>query len=72
MEPGGADPLVGTSRDAVVARLGEPNAADFNREGQAGWTIGRIENPRMGHPPILVVELDASGVITRARFQGSM
>lgn len=72
VEPGGVEPLVGTSRAAIVASLGEPNAADYAAEGRAGWTIGRIETARMGHPPILVVELDAAGVVTGARFQLSM
>ncbi len=72
VEPGGVEPLVGTSRATIVASLGEPNAAELTAEGRAGWTIGRIEAARMGHPPILVVELDAAGVATAARFQLSM
>ncbi|MCC7536561.1 MAG: hypothetical protein IT379_10130 [Deltaproteobacteria bacterium] len=72
VEPGGVAPLVGTARAAIVASLGEPNAADFVRDGQAGWTIGRIETARMGHPPILVVTFDATGTVTAARFQLSM
>lgn len=72
LEPGRLEPLVGTTRDVLVRRLGEPNAADFNRDGQAGWSIGQVPATAPSHAPILVVELGADGRVSAARFQLSM
>ena len=72
LEPGRLDPLVGMSRQALVQRLGPPDAPDFTRDGLAGWSIGHVPEPSMSHAPILVLELGADGGVTSAHFQLSM
>lgn len=73
LHPGRLQPLVGMTRDELIAQLGEPNAEQaFQGEGQVAWQIGAYPEPRLAHPPVLVATLDASGVVTEANFQLSM